>query len=81
MNDFPRPAAFTDGELRSIATPVLAHRRRTGTDARPARFDRARSTETLSDVRTELIPEQSTSPNSNNPITVNDLVLTFLDSV
>jgi pimeloyl-ACP methyl ester carboxylesterase len=79
MNGFPRPAAFAESELRSLATPVLLIE---GEDE-PMHDPRAaisRATEMLTDVRTELIPRTKHLAELEQPERVNDLVLTFLDA-
>jgi len=79
MNGFPRPAAFSDDELRSIATPVLVIEGEQEPMHDPqASLSRAR--DTLSDVRTELIPGTKHLAELERPDRVNALVLTFLDA-
>jgi pimeloyl-ACP methyl ester carboxylesterase len=80
MNSFPRPAAFSDDELRSIARPILVIEG----EQEPMHDPQAsilRAREMLSDVRTELIPGTKHLAELEQPDRVNDLVLTFLDSV
>jgi pimeloyl-ACP methyl ester carboxylesterase len=79
MNGFPRPAAFTESELRSVAIPVLLIE---GEDEpmHDPRLAISRATKTLANVRTELIPRTKHVAQLEQPGRVNDLVLTFLDA-
>jgi pimeloyl-ACP methyl ester carboxylesterase len=79
MNGFPRPVAFTDGELQQLETPVLLIE---GEDE-PMHNPRAsisRATKMLGDVRTNLIPGTKHLAELERPERVNDLVLTFLNA-
>jgi pimeloyl-ACP methyl ester carboxylesterase len=80
MSGFPRPSAFADRDLRSIAVPVLLIEG----EEEPMHDPRAaiaRATTLVADVRTELLPGTKHLAELEQPERVNDLVLTFLDAV
>ena len=80
MNGFPRPSAFTDRDLRSIAAPVLLIEGEEEPMHDPAALP-CGATTLVADVRTELLPGTKHVAELEQPEQVNDLVLTFLDAV
>jgi pimeloyl-ACP methyl ester carboxylesterase len=78
MNVFPRPVAFTDDELRSLATPVLLIEGE-GEPMHDPRASLSRAGAMVNEVKTELIPGAKHLSQLEQPARVNDLVLAFIE--